>query len=68
MTEVCEVWSGGELAALILGTVGLATAGVLGVILLCVWLAQRGPLSVLRCAVTPPEAPTASEGASRITT
>lgn len=39
---MCEVaWTGPELAALVLGTVGLATAGVLAIILLCVWLAAR---------------------------
>ena len=53
MTEVCEVWSGGELAALVLGTVTLAAAAFLGVILLCVWLAQRGPLAALRCSEPP---------------
>ena len=32
MTEVCEVWTRGELAALILGTVALSTAGVAAII------------------------------------
>lgn len=41
MTEVCEVWSDGELAALVLGTTMTASAAFLGVILLCVWLAGR---------------------------
>ncbi|GJJ24174.1 hypothetical protein [Mycolicibacterium mageritense] len=41
MTDVCEVWPAGELAVLVLATVGASTAGVLGVVLLCVWLAAR---------------------------
>ncbi|MCG5431261.1 hypothetical protein LV457_03020 [Mycobacterium sp. MYCO198283] len=41
MTEVCEVWSDGELAALVLGTTAIASAAFLGIILLCVWLAGR---------------------------
>ena len=43
MTEVCEVWSAGQLAALVIGTTVLASAGVLAVILGCVWLAHTWP-------------------------
>ncbi len=41
MTEVCEVWTRGELAALILGTVGLSTAGVAAIIAVCLWACRR---------------------------
>ena len=64
MTEVCELWSDGELAALVLGTVGLSAVAVLGVILVCVWLAQRRLLAVRRCSVTN-EAPVAGERPAR---
>ncbi len=43
VTEVCEVWSAGQLAALVIGTTVLASAAVLAVILGCVWLAQSWP-------------------------
>ncbi|KLI05779.1 hypothetical protein [Mycolicibacterium senegalense] len=43
MTEVCEVWSTGQLAALVIGTTLLASAGVLAVILGCVRLAHSWP-------------------------
>lgn len=43
MTEVCEVWSAGQLAALVIGTTALASAAVLAVILGCVWLAHTWP-------------------------
>lgn len=43
MTEVCEVWSTGQLAALVIGTTALASAAVLAVILGCVWLAHSWP-------------------------
>lgn len=45
VTEVCEVWSTGQLAALVIGTTLLASAGVLAVILGCVWLAHTWPAS-----------------------
>lgn len=43
MTEVCEVWMAGELAALILGTVTLSTAGVAAIIAACMWWAHKYP-------------------------
>ena len=52
MTEVCEVWSAGQLAALVIGTTALASAAVLAVILGCVWLAHTWPGPV-RDADTP---------------
>lgn len=52
MTEVCEVWSTGQLAALVIGTTALASAAVLAVILGCVWLAHTWPGPV-RDADTP---------------
>jgi hypothetical protein len=44
MTEVCEVWSGGELTALVLGTTGVAAAAFLG---------DSGRLNVLAADASP---------------
>ncbi len=61
---MCEVWSSAELTTLVLGTVALSTAGVLAIILLCVWLAQRGPYPTLRRTDTN-QAPIAHRRAQR---
>jgi hypothetical protein len=54
VTEVCEVWTSSELAALVIGTTLLATAGVLGVVLLCVRLATRWPKAAERLSADSP--------------
>lgn len=43
MTEVCEVWTAGELAALIVGTVALSTLGVAAIIAVCLRWAAKYP-------------------------
>jgi predicted lipid-binding transport protein (Tim44 family) len=65
--EVCEVWTGGELAGLVLGTVGLATAGVLAIILLCVRLAAR-PWPLQQAAEPEATEEAAEEAATATTT